>query len=210
MPSMEDLIEEAKASNQANNNRMSTDVNTFGAAKHGDYLMNAVDGYRNQRSVGSFGKLARNVGHKRHLSGSMQRMGSLSNRESVVESDRSSMMIRETLSVAESREHLSEAQQVRVVDNTRLSALTNQIMELVLDNIKMLHMNQKLVDYCKRQTIQSNQQIKLMEVQVETTTTTAEQSNEDMGQLQQELEDIRTKVSTTSAFRLVYRRIAMG
>ena len=83
-------------------------------------------------------------------------------------------------------------------------------MELVLDNIKMLHMNQKLVDYCKRQTIQSNQQIKLMEVQVETTTTTAEQSNEDMGQLQQELEDIRTKVSTTSAFRLVYRQIAMG
>lgn len=41
-------------------------------------------------------------------------------------------------------------QQARIVDNTRLSALTNQIMELVLDNIKMLHMNSKLIDYCKR------------------------------------------------------------
>lgn len=39
---------------------------------------------------------------------------------------------------------------IRVVDNTRLSALTNQIMELVLDNIKMLHMNVKLIDYCKK------------------------------------------------------------
>ena len=57
-------------------------------------------------------------------------------------------------------------------------------MELVLDNIKMLHMNQKLVDYCKKQTLQSNQAIKLMEVQVETTNTTAEQSSEDMSLLQ--------------------------
>jgi len=38
----------------------------------------------------------------------------------------------------------------RVVDNTALSALTNQIMELVLDNIKMLHINSKLIDFSKR------------------------------------------------------------
>ena len=62
-------------------------------------------------------------------------------------------MIRETFSVADSRSHMSVAQQTRIVDNTRLSALTNQIMELVLDNIKMLHMNHKLVDYCKKQII---------------------------------------------------------
>ena len=49
-------------------------------------------------------------------------------------------------------------------------------MELVLDNIKMLHMNHKLVDYCKKQTIQQSQAMKQMEVQVETTVTTAEQS----------------------------------
>ena len=36
-------------------------------------------------------------------------------------------------------------------------------MELVLDNIKMLHMNHKLVDYCKKQTTQSSQTIKLMQ-----------------------------------------------
>lgn len=29
-------------------------------------------------------------------------------------------------------------------------------MELVLDNIKMLHMNKKLIDYTKRQFMQSN------------------------------------------------------
>lgn len=59
-------------------------------------------------------------------------------------------MVRDEGSIADSRSHLSVAQQVRIVDNTRLSALTNQIMELVLDNIKMLHMNHKLVDYCKK------------------------------------------------------------
>ena len=58
-------------------------------------------------------------------------------------------------------------QQARIVDNTRLSALTNQIMELVLDNIKMLHMNSKLIDYCKRQTIQAEYNIKTMETKVE-------------------------------------------
>jgi tRNA A37 threonylcarbamoyladenosine dehydratase len=45
--------------------------------------------------------------------------------------------------------------QARIVDNTRLSALTNKIMELVIDNIRMVHVNSKLLDYCKRQIIQS-------------------------------------------------------
>ena len=34
-----------------------------------------------------------------------------------------------------------------------------------------------------------------MEVQVETTNSTAENANEDISQLQQEMEDLRTKVS---------------
>jgi len=59
-------------------------------------------------------------------------------------------MIRDATSVVDGRSHMSHAQPARIVDNTRLSALTNQIMELVLDNIKMLHMNHKLVDYCKK------------------------------------------------------------
>ena len=41
---------------------------------------------------------------------------------------------------------------MRDSDNNRLASLTNRIMELVLDNIKLLHINTKLVDYCKRQT----------------------------------------------------------
>lgn len=69
------------------------------------------------------------------------------------------------------------------MDNTRLSALTNQIMELVLDNIKMLHMNHKLVDYCKKQTIQQSQAIKSMQDQVDTTNTSAEQSSADINHL---------------------------
>ena len=35
-------------------------------------------------------------------------------------------------------------------------------MELVLDNIKMIHMNAKLVEYSKRQFLQSNLMKKLM------------------------------------------------
>jgi hypothetical protein len=30
-----------------------------------------------------------------------------------------------------------------------LSALTNQILELIIDNVKMVHVNKKLVDYFK-------------------------------------------------------------
>mmetsp|Transcript_24819 Transcript_24819/g.33229 ORF Transcript_24819/g.33229 Transcript_24819/m.33229 type:complete len:103 (-) Transcript_24819:936-1244(-) len=67
-----------------------------------------------------------------------------SNRSSMFcESDASSVMLRGDASsrngseVSEQMEKPGE----RVVDNTRLSALTNQIMELVLDNIKMLHIN---------------------------------------------------------------------
>ena len=77
-----------------------------------------------------------------------------SNRSSVFnESDASSVMVRETLDDQTSSQ-ISTMKPIRVVDNTRLSALTNQIMELVLDNIKMVHLNKKLVDYCKRQTQQ--------------------------------------------------------
>ena len=53
--------------------------------------------------------------------------------------------------------------QARIVDNTRLSALTNKIMELVIDNIRMVHVNSKLLDYCKRQIIQSEYTISQME-----------------------------------------------
>ena len=33
-----------------------------------------------------------------------------------------------------------------------LSALTNQILELIIDNVKMVHVNKKLVDYFKMQS----------------------------------------------------------
>ncbi len=69
------------------------------------------------------------------------------------------------------------------MDNTRLSALTNQIMELVLDNIKMLHMNSKLIDYCKRQTQQSEFQVNTMQTKMENESSTAEQSSEEITQL---------------------------
>ena len=86
-------------------------------------------------------------------------------------------------------------QQVRLVDNTRLSALTNQIMELVLDNIKMLHMNSKLIDYCKRQMLQSDFSVKTLQAKVENTTNNAEQSSEEVTQLQMQIEEARKKVS---------------
>ena len=91
---------------------------------------------------------------------------------------------------------LSETQQVRIVDNTRLSSLTNKIMELVLDNIRLTHMNVKLVDYCKRQTSQSTAALESMETMVQHTATTQEQSSEDLTAMNEKVEELRAKVST--------------
>ena len=57
-------------------------------------------------------------------------------------------------------------------------------MELVLDNIKMLHMNAKLIDYCKRQSVQSSFAITSMEKKVENTTSNAEASSGEVLELQ--------------------------
>ena len=116
----------------------------------------------------------------------------------------SSVMVRAVGS--ESGYAASEVQQARVVDNTRLSALTNRIMELVIDNIKMVHMNTKLVDYCKRMSIQHEQSQKQMQTRVETTESTAEQSSEDLNELNMQLEEMRAKVSgATRVPRRSYR-----
>ena len=42
----------------------------------------------------------------------------------------------------------------RLSTNKDLSALTNQVLELILDNVKLTHMNQKLVEYFKEQSSQ--------------------------------------------------------
>ena len=111
----------------------------------------------------------------------------------------SSVMVREVSAygsrLSGSRLSSQVTQQVRLVDNTRLSALTNQIMELVLDNIKMLHMNSKLIDYCKRQMLQSDFSVKTLQAKVENTTSNAEQSSEEVTQLQMQIEEARKKVS---------------
>lgn len=79
------------------------------------------------------------------------------------DSETSSVMVRE---VSYNGSVQSDFKPVRAVDNTRLSALTNQIMELVLDNIKMLHMNQKIIDYCKRQAIQAEFRASHLEMKI--------------------------------------------
>ena len=48
-------------------------------------------------------------------------------------------------------------QQTRLKENSHLSALTSQIMELIIDNIRMVHMNTKLIEYCKQQSQQAQQ-----------------------------------------------------
>ena len=40
----------------------------------------------------------------------------------------------------------------RMSSSRDLSALTNQILELIIDNVKMVHVNKKLVDYFKMQS----------------------------------------------------------
>ena len=40
----------------------------------------------------------------------------------------------------------------RMSTNRDLSSLTNQILELIIDNVKMVHINQKLVEYFKLQS----------------------------------------------------------
>ena len=126
-------------------------------------------------------------------------------RDSMAMSDSSSVMVRESQFNAPDKESMYDAlnpsKKTRVVDNTKLSALTNQIMELVLDNIKMLHMNKKLLDYAKRQSIQSSAEVKLMEhtsTRAEIAKTTlaqeSEQSNEKITQMKTELEEQIVKV----------------
>lgn len=121
-------------------------------------------------------------------------------RDSMAMSDASSVMVRESQFNAPDKESmydaLSPSKKTRVVDNTKLSALTNQIMELVLDNIKMLHMNKKLLDYAKRQSIQSSAEVKLMEhtstrdeIAKTTLAQESEQSNEKITQMKTELEE---------------------
>ena len=40
----------------------------------------------------------------------------------------------------------------RMSNSRDLSSLTNQILELIIDNVKMTHINQKLVEYFKMQS----------------------------------------------------------
>ena len=104
-------------------------------------------------------------------------------------------MVRETMPDGVSSSHASIVKPVRVVDNTRLSALTNQIMELVLDNIKLVHLNKKIVDYCKRQTQQHEKALGSMEVKVQSTESDAVASSQEVSSLQTELDEMRAKVS---------------
>ena len=68
-------------------------------------------------------------------------MSARSRANSVLMSEASSVMIRAASGEGESERGSFKITSAREIDNTRLSALTNKIMELVLDNIKMLHLN---------------------------------------------------------------------
>mmetsp|Transcript_18982 Transcript_18982/g.25694 ORF Transcript_18982/g.25694 Transcript_18982/m.25694 type:complete len:80 (+) Transcript_18982:2149-2388(+) len=71
-------------------------------------------------------------------------------------------------------------------------------MELVIDNIKLLHLNSKLVEYCKRQVTQSEFAMKSMEQKVEHTNTHVEQSSNELNQMQEQLDELRSKNETLS------------
>ena len=174
VPSMEDLIEEAKTSDQdglaasksqAMSSHYSSNMNP--GAKGSDTLNEywnksgfAKQNTANMRSNSGYSGINRN-----------SEMAMVNNDESDddsvmmrdtrdMQSEISSVMVRESGALNDKASHMSAVKEKRVVDNTRLSALTNQIMELVLDNIKMLHMNKKLLDYSKTQQIQSDAKIK--------------------------------------------------
>ena len=55
------------------------------------------------------------------------------------------------------RSSLTVLMQNRLTDNVHLSALTNQIMELILDNIRLVHMNAKLLGYSRDQAVELSQ-----------------------------------------------------
>ena len=105
--------------------RRGTDMNLpMRDGRNRDSLSAAISNKSRPRHGGSFAGLQkRGINHMSSDSGSIALR---SNRDSrMMESDTSSMMVRETFSVADSRSHLSVVQQTRLVDNTRLSALTN-------------------------------------------------------------------------------------
>ena len=57
----------------------------------------------------------------------------------------------------------------RISTNKDLSALTNQVLELILDNVKMVHINHKLVEYFKDQSMK-------LEVSAEKTQATVQEA----------------------------------
>lgn len=67
-------------------------------------------------------------------------------------------------------------------------------MELVLDNIRLLHVNSKVIDYCKRQSAQQEFTMNSMQTKMEHTNTHVEQSSEELSQMQADLEELRSKV----------------
>lgn len=130
------------------------------------------------------------------------------NRDSaLIESDAaSSVMVREVSAYGSRLSSQIDGQPTRVIDNTKLSALTNQIMELVLDNIRMLHMNTKLVQYCKRQAVQSDFVVKNMEKKVERSASSEQQSSDDIVEMKLQIEELRAKNEELTQLRDHERR----
>ena len=72
------------------------------------------------------------------------RRASISVREAERKSENDTEMVREKEPVLPGLDEFNR------MSNTRdLSSLTNQILELIIDNVKMTHINQKLVEYFK-------------------------------------------------------------
>ena len=77
-----------------------------------------------------------------------------------------------------------------------LSALTNQVLELILDNVKMTHMNQKLTEYCRSQGKQlENAQASYANVQAEVQDN-SKQANTSSSEFTQEIKNIKLELES--------------
>ena len=98
--------------------------------------------------------------------------------------------------------------QNRLQENSHLSTLTSQIMELIVDNIRMVHMNTKLIDYCKQQNVQASATnaslIKTIEGDQNTKTETEDRIKDLKLELEEKHEKVRLygflKLTTISVF----------
>lgn len=153
---MQDLINEAKMKDSGSSNLAKSMYSKSSNQKLGQSLR-GINNYSQRSSVMTSG-----VGGHGSIAFLSEREGSImEGRDSIhlgISPGNAELDIQQATRNRDSRRSsLTVLMQNRLTDNVHLSALTNQIMELILDNIRLVHMNAKLLGYSRDQADELSQ-----------------------------------------------------